>query len=113
MKLICVVRVRGSRGIRRDIEQSLRNINLTRVNHMIFLPYTPALKGVLQKIKDYATWGEIDEKVYKKIVEKYGKKKVFRLKPPKKGYGSVKLPFPDGALGNRKDKINELVENML
>ncbi|HID73051.1 TPA: 50S ribosomal protein L30 [Candidatus Micrarchaeota archaeon] len=28
---------------------------------------------------------------------------VFRLKPPRKGYKSVKLPYPEGDLGARKD----------
>jgi len=40
-------------------------------------------------------------------------KPLFRLKPPRKGYKHVKLPFPRGALGNRGEKINELIARMI
>ena len=43
-------------------------------------------------------------------------KPVFRLRPPKKGYERVgiKKPFSvGGALGYRKEKINELLEKMI
>ena len=50
-------------------------------------------------------------------VEKKGKeivKPVYRLEPPKKGYSSIKKPFKlGGALGNRADKINELIKRMI
>ncbi len=42
-----------------------------------------------------------------------GMKPVLRLNPPRKGFGgTIKLPYPKGALGNRKDKINELLLRM-
>ncbi|NYZ76576.1 50S ribosomal protein L30 [Candidatus Micrarchaeota archaeon] len=40
-------------------------------------------------------------------------KPVFRLHPPKKGYRHVKKPYPKGALGNRKEEINELLRRMV
>ncbi|MEK6954229.1 MAG: 50S ribosomal protein L30 [Candidatus Micrarchaeota archaeon] len=41
-------------------------------------------------------------------------KPLFRLSPPRKGFkGSIKLPYPKGALGNRKEKICELIGRML
>ena len=43
-----------------------------------------------------------------------GLKPIFRLHPPLKGYGgSIKLPFPKGALGNRKDKMGALLQRMI
>jgi large subunit ribosomal protein L30 len=43
-----------------------------------------------------------------------GLKKVFRLNPPRKGYGaSTKALYPAGACGNRGEKINELIASML
>ena len=42
-----------------------------------------------------------------------GMKPVLRLNPPRKGFGgTIKLPFPKGALGNRRDKIGELLLRM-
>jgi large subunit ribosomal protein L30 len=40
-------------------------------------------------------------------------KSVFRLNPPKKGFRSTRTPFPKGDLGNRNEKINELLERMI
>ena len=40
-------------------------------------------------------------------------KPVFRLHPPSGGYRHIKRPYPHGALGNRKEKINELLKKMI
>lgn len=37
---------------------------------------------------------------------------VFALTPPRKGYKSIKLPYPDGDLG-RRDDINPLLRRMM
>lgn len=51
-----------------------------------------------------------------RLKEVKGMKSFFRLNPPRKGFEreGIKQPFNQGgALGNRKDKINQLVERML
>ncbi len=45
--------------------------------------------------------------------EKEWIKPVFRLSPPSKGYRSVRRDFPRGDLGNREEKINELIKRMI
>ncbi len=58
---------------------------------------------------------ELFEKEPKKIKE-LGIKKVFRLNPPSKGFErkGVKQPFSQGgALGDRKDKIDNLLKRMI
>jgi large subunit ribosomal protein L30 len=43
-----------------------------------------------------------------------GLKKVFRLRPPSKGYEATKRPFKDmGSLGYRGEKINDLLARMI
>jgi len=46
-------------------------------------------------------------------LDAFGMKKVFRLHPPKSGYRQTKVQYPRGALGNRKEKINELLRSMM
>jgi len=36
-------------------------MNLTRVNHCVIVPENDVTKGMLQKAKDYITWGEVNE----------------------------------------------------
>jgi len=80
---------------------------------------------MINKVKDYATWGDIDDATLKALIEKRSEKNpddpkrtkpYFRLNPPKKGFGrkGIKVPFSKrGALGNRKEKINDLIKRML
>lgn len=39
--------------------------------------------------------------------------KVFRLRPPKKGWGGIKSHYPEGALGYRGKEINKLLNRMI
>ncbi|MEM4389824.1 MAG: 50S ribosomal protein L30 [Candidatus Micrarchaeia archaeon] len=45
--------------------------------------------------------------------EDIGLKPVFRLHPPRKGWGEIKRTFPEGALGYRGRHIGELVTRMM
>jgi len=59
MQRLAVVRVRGHVGLPREVEDTLRMLRLTRVNHCVFIDDRPTFKGMLQKAKDYITWGEV------------------------------------------------------
>ncbi len=142
MTLFAVVRVRGRVGVRREIEETLRRLRLTRVNHAVVVPDTPVIRGMLQKAKDFITWGEISKDVLEELIEKKGelvdgkalddpKKlaeeiwsgktkpsvlKPFRLHPPSGGYerGGIKQPYNlGGALGYRGEAINDLLRRMM
>ncbi|DAC15238.1 MAG TPA: 50S ribosomal protein L30, partial [Candidatus Poseidoniales archaeon] len=52
-----VVRVRSDVGVERSIKETLHMLNLTKVNHAVIIPDNPQYKGMLQKAKDYITWG--------------------------------------------------------
>lgn len=139
---LAVVRVRGLTGVRYDIDETLKKLRLYRKNYCVVVPKNAVYLGMIGKIKDYVTWGELDEKTYKDLIEKrkeefkgrvsdnrgkikYNKfanadgkkiKKVFRLNSPRKGYGrkGIKAPFSEGgALGYRGDKINDIMQRMI
>ncbi len=59
--MLAVIRIRGRTGIRYDMDQTTRLLNLTRINHMVIIPSNETYKGMLQKVKDYVTWGEIEK----------------------------------------------------
>lgn len=74
------------------------------------------LDGDFLKEKNFKNFDELAESLIKKKVKLKDLKKikpVFRLNPPKKGYKPIRLPYPRGALGNRKDKINDLIKRMI
>ena len=67
------IRVRGIVNIKPDIKKTLQLLNLTRANHCVILPEDKSTKGMLQTVKDYITWGEIDKKVLTKLIQERGK----------------------------------------
>lgn len=71
--MYAVIRVRGRTGVRRDIRDTLKMLNLTRINHCVLVPDTPAYRGMLQKVKDYVTWGEINEDMLAKLIRARGR----------------------------------------
>lgn len=67
------VRIRGHVNIKPDIKHTLQLLNLTKANHCVILEETPIIKGMLQVVKDYITWGEIKKEVLSKIILCRGK----------------------------------------
>jgi len=59
-KCLAVLRLRGSVGIDKELEYVFKLMRLNRKNHVILIENTPSNLGSLHKIKDYATWGEVN-----------------------------------------------------
>lgn len=116
-KRIAIIRVKGLMKLQQGIKDTFQMLNLHCQNHCVVVESTPVIEGMIKKIKDFATWGEIDEETYKLLKEgRDAGKKFFALAPPRKGYGrkGVKLPFNvSGALGYRGEKINDLIKRMV
>lgn len=134
---MAVIRLRGRTGIRTDIEDTLTHLNLQRINHCVIVDESPVIFGMLRKAKDHITWGQIDAETLRLLVEKRGEtvansdanasrktvgfngkryKPYFRLSPAKGGLGrrGIKAAFAkSGALGNRGEKINDLIKRMI
>ena len=118
-----IIRIRGQIGIKRPIKDTLTMLRLYRKNYCVVVDKTPVFIGMAKKVKDYATYGEIDSETYKLLVEKRGEKdkngelkKFFRLNPPRKGFErkGIKVSFTKGgALGYRGEKINDLLKRMI
>lgn len=67
------VRVRGTVNIRKDIKDTMNMLRLTRVNHCVILPEDAPTEGMLQKAKDYVTWGELKPEIMAKLLLKRGR----------------------------------------
>ncbi|PAV06651.1 50S ribosomal protein L30 [Methanosphaera cuniculi] len=71
--MYAVIRVRGRTGIKKNIADNLNMLNLTRISHATVIPETPSYDGMLQKGKDYITWGEISEDTLKELISVRGR----------------------------------------
>ncbi len=68
-----VVRLRGKHDLPDAVDDTLRMLHLTRQNHCVIVPETDTTRGMLQVVKDYVTWGEVDAEVLAKLLLRRGR----------------------------------------
>lgn len=122
-ELLAVVRIRGGVNLRTNIQTTLESLRLYKKNTCVVMQNTPANAGMIRKVKDYVTYGEISAETLKALATKRKKQsissaayKVFTLHPPKGGFerkGIKKAFTKGGALGYRGSHINPLVKTMI
>ena len=155
-KRIAMVRIRKEQEAKKVVRTTLKRLRLFKKNTCSIVTNDPKYVGMIKVVKDYITWGELDEETFKLLLKKRGKlpgnkplteeyikektkvdseefakefieakrdlkeitglKQFFRLTPPVKGFErkGIKIPFSQGgALGYRKEKINELIKRMI
>ncbi len=132
--VLAVVRVRGRIGVNRSINETLRRLNLSRVNNMVLLSPTESNMGMVKKCNDFVTYGEVDPSLVERILSRKGIRTSkedlaavmsgakaarevmevpIRLHPPTHGYEGIKRSFTrKGALGYRGAAINKLLSRM-
>jgi len=66
--MFAVIRVRGQPDVNVDVRRTMELMNLTRVNHCVLMPDNDVSRGMLQKAKDYVTWGEIDAETLTQMI---------------------------------------------
>ena len=70
--VFAAVRVRGIVNIKPDIKKTLKLLRLTRANHCVLIAENNVYKGMLQVVKDYTTWGEINKELVSKLIASRG-----------------------------------------
>ncbi len=120
---LAVILIRGLVRIQTTVKDTLKMLNIERKHVCVVIEDTPSARGMINKCKDYVTWGEIDSATEKILTEKRGVKgkdgklkKYFRLSPPRGGFErkGIKKDFTvSGALGYRGNKINDLIKKMI
>ncbi|HEC82133.1 MAG TPA: 50S ribosomal protein L30 [Thermoplasmatales archaeon] len=73
MTVYGVVRVRGKINVKPDIKKTLQMLRLTRVNHCVLVEDTPSYRGMLNRVKDYVTWGEINKDTLTELIKARGR----------------------------------------
>lgn len=67
--MLAVIRIRGTTGIRPQAAKAAELLRLNRINHMVLVEDNEATRGMLQTVKDYVTWGEVDEATIEMILK--------------------------------------------
>lgn len=65
-----VVRLKSSRDKNQKMKDTLDMLRLNSVNHCTIIPERPTYEGMLEKVKDLITWGEIDIETMVALLER-------------------------------------------
>jgi len=68
-----VIRVRGTVNVNPDIKKTMKLLRLNRANHCVLLEENVVYNGMLQMVKDYTTWGQINKETLTKLISTRGK----------------------------------------
>ncbi len=68
-----VVRIRGKVRRSAPVTDTLRMLSLTRQNHCVLVREDPAIRGMVQRVKDFVTWGEVSPEVLARVLLKRGR----------------------------------------
>ncbi|HLE06692.1 MAG TPA: 50S ribosomal protein L30 [Candidatus Nanoarchaeia archaeon] len=72
-KLLAVIRVRGGFKMRKGFKDTFIMMRLNQKHHCVLLHDLPVNKGMILKLQDYITWGEIDASTLKALIAKRGR----------------------------------------
>ena len=70
--LLAVIRLRGTVNVHFKVQETLDLLNVRRTNYMTLIPNTSSNLGMLNKTRDFITWGEINPKVLEHVLRKRG-----------------------------------------
>ncbi len=118
---VAVILIRGFVKMPNEIKHTLKLLGLKKKFNCVITENTPDVQGMLKKVKDYVTWGEVKQEMIdallkkRKNLSKKSNKLIFALHPPVGGFekGGIKKHFTQGGvLGYRGDGINDLLDRM-
>lgn len=69
-KCLIAILIRGQSAVRQDIKDTLKCLRLNKKHHASFYANEPQTNGMLNKTKDFLTWGEAKPETVKLILAK-------------------------------------------
>ena len=140
--MIAIIRNKGQVKVRKDVKETLDRLRIRRKYACVVIKRTEENMGMVNKVKDFVAYGQINPEVFVELVNKRGQttnkakkidlkkaaeeifkgksydsegiKPFFRLHPPRGGIDSKKhFGVGKGVLGDNQDKINDLIRRML
>ncbi|MCX8172579.1 MAG: 50S ribosomal protein L30 [Archaeoglobaceae archaeon] len=71
--MLAVVRLRGTVDVHKKISKTLELLRLHRRYNCVVIPDTPSYRGMLQVVKDYVAFGEIDHETLALLLRNRGR----------------------------------------
>ncbi len=98
MPLYAIIRIRGRVDVPPDVEYTLKLLRLHKKFHAVLYPSDlPGIEGMLHKVKDWVTWGEIDKETLVELLKRRGR--IIGNKPLTDEFIEKVLKIPGGIEG--------------
>jgi len=67
------VKVRGTISAQREARETLDMLHLARTNHAVLVDNRPSYMGMLYRVQNYVTWGEVSKETVALMLKKRGR----------------------------------------
>ncbi len=67
--MICIIRIRGRVGLKKEINETLNRLRLRRKYTCVVLEGNKVQLGMIKKVKDFVAFGKINDKTFEKLIE--------------------------------------------
>ncbi|MFB6145360.1 MAG: uL30 family ribosomal protein [Candidatus Nanohaloarchaea archaeon] len=115
--MIAAVRVRGDIDVDHSVSRTLNDLKLKKRNQLVLYEKNDSLMGMLNKAKDYITYGEVSDETVEKLEERAGEDleagETVNLSPPSGGFKDTKMQVGQGGTLGKRDSMDELVSKMV
>jgi large subunit ribosomal protein L30 len=92
-KCFAVVKVRGTISALREARETLDMLRLDRTNNAVLIDNRPSYMGMLYRVQNYVTWGEVSKETVALLLKERGRfaggKKLTDESVEKLGYKSI------------------------
>ncbi|MBK5133726.1 50S ribosomal protein L30 [Candidatus Bathyarchaeota archaeon] len=72
-KCLVVVKIRGTIRAKREARETLDLLNMKKTHNAVVIDNRPSFIGMLYRVQNYVTWGEITEETMAKMIKKRGR----------------------------------------
>lgn len=68
-----MVKVRGTISAQREVRETLQLLRLTRTNNAVLIDNRPSYIGMLYRVQNYVTWGEVSKETVALMLKERGR----------------------------------------
>jgi len=115
--MIAALRIRGPVDVKKKVNKTLSDLSLEKRNQVVLLNDNNSVKGMLQKTKDFITFGEISDEMAEKLAERADAEvehgTTVSLSPPSDGFRATKKQVGQGGSLGERENLDELLSRMV
>lgn len=115
--MIAAIKVRGSIDARQKAKRTIKDLNLEKRNQCVVFEDNESIKGMLNRAKDYITYGEVSQEIIEKLEERKDKEietgDTVSLAPPTGGFKNTKKQVGQGGSLGERENMDELIRKMV